>query len=641
MKRHYLVFIAICISSALYAQELAHKNDSTTKQEVIHYTPYYSQPVATAGTYVKSVADSNLFKFGPGIDVYNFLRGRVPNLVISPYVMLGPPGFRTEYYGMQAATVLVDGVPFNGAIGEYLNMSAWEYSSITASPSALALSFLDVPNKGIISLASRSGAGYKKLGVEFNSTPLAGVREFKTTNPGGGTSSITYQDWYWRNSIALLKDFGATDMRVSFSTMAPWMKPDEVGMKKPMSHFLNLNLGHKLGSQGEVRLLANTTLRPQSEKFNNPPTQWFPANEGYVDSKLLFLNLNLSGHYKFTDWLKVTAQTILTTQDSSYESQSTLIANRSTQKNDSQKRANLYLNFTKNIKGFAWSGFAGVQYQVLRTHRARTYLQNSGEFSHTFERTYASGGTSVTYKDLATLSAFIKAPLNGADSVNYSFSGTFNVASVVKVDWLTTAKVRAATGKNYFTNISSYPYQLFTDWQPLRAAIPVTSYEWGVDAGFFQNKLEIQITRFHEVLGYSPGSEIVIKGIEGALGYRLVGSGNSTLKTQLASAWMNEGNDFRGSVLIDYMYNNLFVSAMAERIALSSVFTNQRFTRLRDVTVGLSIRPEWLAQAGMQSIDVSLSARNIFDFGGESLNDFEVINFDFIKSYMGSLTIRF
>lgn len=636
-RRYSIFLIALVVS---YLQSVGQDSTSVKIESltaaVIQYTPYYSQSVNSAGTYVKVVQDSNLVKYNPGISVYNYLRGRVPNLVISPYAVLSAPGFRSEYYGTQAATVMVDGVPFNGVIGSYLNMNAWEYSSITASPSTLALAFLDLPSNGIINLTSKSGAGYKKLAIEFNTTPLVGVRELQG---GRGGNSVTYEDWHWSNSLALMKDFGDTDVRVSFNLLAPRVKPDLGGLKIPTSHYVNLNLGHRLGDRGEVRLITNSTLRPQSESYDRPATPSLPAESGRVESKLLFLNLNLTARYRFTNWLGLTAQTVLTAQDSSYEAQSSIINNRTTETSDGQKRANLHVTLNKKIKHFALTGFAGVQYLWLQTDRNRTFGQLSADFSQTFDRTYAAGGTSASYKDFANASVMVKVPLSESDETNYSVAGSVLFAQVIKLPWLSAGKIRGATGKNYFTDYSSYPYQQFNDSQPLGRTRPITSYEWGADFGFFQNKLEVQVTRFNDK--WSGAFEIVRKGVESSLAYSFVQRNSSTLKTQLITAWINEGNDFRGSVLVDYLYKNFFVSAMAERVSISYFFANQNFTRLRDLSVGFSLQPEWLTKANIRVINLSFSARNIYDFGGESLNDYEVVNFEFIKSYMGSLTIKF
>jgi hypothetical protein len=643
MKYSLVIFLLINKVVVFGQDSTSVKQTDSLRRAVVQYTPYYSQPLMTAGIYVQAVLDSNLYKFNQGISIYNFLRGRVPGLVISPYAVLSVPGFRSEYYGSQSATVLIDGVPFNSAIGGYLNMNAWEYSNITVSPSTNALAFLDLPNSGIISLTSKSGAGFKRPTVEFNSTPLAGWREVQ---PMGG-SKTTNKDWYVNNSLAFMQDFGAVDVRVSYNALKPWLSPSQYLVEEPMSHNLNLNLGHRLSNKGDIRLITNGTLRTQNDDYlreSNTNTPFpVPADTGRIQSKLGFLNVNLTARYQLNNWVRLTAQVALSAQDSSYEWRNTAYGIRTTEKQNGQKRASLYFNANKTLKqNITLSGFAGIQHTSIDTKRAQTANSSSADLTEGFNRTYLSGGSSLTYKDFVSTTTLVKLPVKEGDYANYSASGAFVFSQLLNLPALSHGKVRATIGKNHFTDYSSYPFQRYNfSFLPGRTT-PMVSFEWGTDIGLLQDRFQLNFSRYVDKweTGNALLSEFERKGVEVLAMYNLIQRSSSTLKTQVATAWTN-GDDFRGSLLVDYSYKNIFISAMSERLSLRSTFSDQSFTRLRDVTIGISLQPGWLSRLNVNAVQASLSAKNFYDFGDKNINDFESTTYYFSKSCVGSLTIKF
>jgi len=410
-----------------------------------------------------------------------------------------------------------------------------------------------------------------------------------------------------------------------------------------MSHYLNLNLGYKLGSKGEVRLITNGTLRTQNEDYEqeaNPPS---PADAGRIESKLNFLNVNLSARYQLSNWLRLTAQVALSTQDSSYELKSTAYGMRITEKQEGQKRASVYLNASKKLKQhLAVTGFAGIQHTSIDTKRTQTVDLSTADLDDAFTRTYLSSGTSLTYNGFVSTTALVKVPVEKNDYANYSVSGAFVFSQLLSLPVLSHGKVRATIGRNHFTDYSSYPFQRYDfSFLPDRTT-PVVSFEWGMDVGLLKDRFQLNFSRYVETweTGNALFPEIERKGIEVLGQYNLIQKSKSVLKTQVATAWIYE-DDFRGSLLVDYMFRNIYISAMAEKLSVHSVFTNQSFTRLRDVTIGVSLQPSWLSRLNVLAVQASLSAKNFYEFGSKNLYDFESTTYYFTKSYMGSLTIKF
>jgi hypothetical protein len=600
----------------------------TMRTNVVQVTPYFSQNLYTSGNYVKKIDDADLLRFSSGVNIFNVMRGQVPGLVISPYVVTDVPGFRYEYWNQKNASVLIDGIPFNASIADYLNFNASEFLTITAIPSANSLSFLDMPTTGAISLTSKSGEGFDKPTFEYNTNVLAGWEKHNSR-----TGSFTEKDWNLYNSLSYSQDFGKLDMRASYSAMNRWLKPGSI--KSPMSHFLKLNTGYKLGDRGEVRTIVSAMLRKR--EINYSPFS-MPAEVVNEELNQQFLTGNISAKYGLNNWLNVTGQISVSTHDSLFNRESTQFS-YSRHRKDGQVQANAYVVANGSIgSSMEIFGFAGVQHTTMKI----SLNDFTGTGEQRFERTYLSGGSEMGYKKYLFSNILLKVPVSQNDKLNYSISGSFVFSELFKNLSMTFGKLRGSFGKNHFTAYSSYPWQR-SAFIISRAMSPVISLEWGADFSFIDSRLLVSLIRFNDKWEVNfPGvSEIERKGFEGDVSYLFVRKPNATLKTGAVFSFIGD-DDFRGSLLAQLTRGRIFISIMAERVSITTLYTGtQSFTRLRDITIGQSIGQNLSSKYWLSQINVGISARNIYDFNGSISVDYERMNFDFIKSINVNISLEF
>lgn len=603
----------------------------TVETNVVQVTPYFAQNVHTSGIYVKKIDNPELLRFSSGVSIFNVLRGQVPGLVISPYVVTDVPGFRYEYYSQKSASVLIDGIPFNAAVADYLNFNASEISTITAIPQANSLSFLDLPTTGAISLTSKNGEGFDTPTFEYNTNLLAGWEERNTR-----TGSFTEKDWNLYNSLSYSQDFGKLDMRVSYGAMNRWLRP--ATFNYPMSHFLNLNTGYKLNDRGEVRAIVSATLRKRESNYTRAEiTSPFPIPADTINEELnqQFLIANISAKYNLNNWLRLTGQIAMSTHDSVFNRESTQLS-YSKHRKDGQVQANAYLVANKSIgSSIEVTGFAGVQHASMKL----SVGDFSGSGEQRFERTYLSGGSEIGYKKYLFTKLLLKVPVSQNDNLNYSLSGSFIFSELFKTLPMTSGKLRGSYGRNHFTDYSTYPWQR-SAFIVSRSISLVTSLEWGADFSFVDKRLLVSLTRFNDKWDVDFPGVLEQKGFEGDVSYLLVRKPNSNLKTGAVFSFFGD-DDFRGSLLAQLTKGKNFISIMVERVSITMFSDSQSFTRLRDISIGHSIGNDQSSKSWLNQIDIGISARNIYDFNNSRFADYEQQTFDFIKSININISLKF
>lgn len=629
MRSFLLSIIFVGTQFLIKAQDTTRvvQND-TVRAKLVQVTPYYSQDLHISTNYLKNIDDADLLGFSSGVSIFNALRGQIPGLVISPCVITGVPGFRYEYYSRKNAAVLLDGIPFNASIADYLNFNASEFSAITALPSPNSLSFLDLPTTGAISLTSKNGEGFGKPTFEYNTNLLAGWEEFNT--PIGTFREKKY--WNLYNSLSYSQDFGKLDMRASYSAMNRWVNPGSI--KSPMSHFLKINTGYKLSDRGEIRTIVSAMLRKRELSYNP-----FSMPSEIVNEELnqRFLTGNISAKYGLNNWLKLTGQVSFSAHDSLFNRESSQYS-FSKRRKDGQVQANAYLVAIGSMESsMKISGFAGIQHTNMRL----TLRDFTGTGKQPFERTYLSGGSEIGYKKYLFTKLLLKVPVSKNDKLNYSVSGSFVFSELFKNLSIFSGKIRASFGKNHFTADSSYPWQRST-FILSRSILPVTSLEWGADFSFIQERFSVSVTRFVDKWEVNPPRVITLekKGFEGDVSYLLIRKPKSNLKTGAVFSFFGD-SDFRGSLLAQLTKNKSFVNVIVERVSITTWHDSQSFTRLREVTVGQNISGGFLEKTWLKHINLGISARNIYDFQASQLSDYEELDFDFIKSIHLNLTMVF
>jgi hypothetical protein len=621
--------LVVTFSTLSYAQDSVRiALPDSTQRKSIAVTPYYKQEIRSSGSYIKKIEDADLLRFSSGLSIFNVLRGQVPGLVISPYAVMAVPGFRYEYWSQKNASVLIDGIPFNASITSYLNFNASEFSTIAAIPSANSLSFLDLPTTGAISLTSKSGEGYDKPAFEYNTNVLAGWEEVNSR-----TGSFTEKDWNLYNTLSYSQDFGRLDMRASYSAMNSWLKPGSI--KSPMSHFLKLNAGYKLGDQGEVRTIVSALLRKREISYS--PFS-MPAEVVNEELNQRFLTGNISAKYGLNDWLTVTGQISVSTHDSLFNRESSQFS-YSRHRKDGQVQANTYIVANRSTGSpVEISGFAGVQHTIMKI----SLNDFTGTGEQRFGRTYLSGGSEIGYKKYLFTNMLLKVPVSQNDKLNYSISGSFVFSELFKNLPMTFGKARGSFGRNHFTDYATYPWQR-SAFIISRSLVPVTSLEWGADFSFVDNRLLVSLIRFNDKWEVNfPGiSEIERKGFEGDVSYLFVRKPNANLKTGAVFSFIND-DDFRGSLLVQLTRGRSFISIMAERVSITTLYTGtQSFTRLRDITIGQSIGQDLSSKYWLSQINIGICARNVYDFNSSRFTDYEQQNFAFIKSVNVNISLEF
>ncbi|QLH31168.1 MAG: hypothetical protein HWD62_00830 [Cyclobacteriaceae bacterium] len=89
------------------------------------------------------------------------MRGQIPGLTTPSYApSANASGLRTGPFPfVDDALLIIDGIPFNNNIGNYLNLNTFDFSSISAFSNTNALNFLGGVNSGAFVLTSKTGEG--------------------------------------------------------------------------------------------------------------------------------------------------------------------------------------------------------------------------------------------------------------------------------------------------------------------------------------------------------------------------------------------------------------------------------------------------------------------------------------------------
>lgn len=643
------------------------KRDSVKK---IVYSPYYSQSISTSTSYAKMVDSKYLLKLSAGINIFNALRGQALSIFIPAYVAnASSVGLRTGYLGsIRDANVIVDGVPFGSAIGNYQNLNAFEYSSIATVNSPNATLFMNGSNSGSFVITSKTGEGYKKPLFEVNSFVTKGWRE--VSGRGGSTQD---NDWYYSNSFAYSQDYGAVDLRVSYNLLN---RSSDLQKYIPNQHNLKINAGVNVG-KFSARVLVDGSYRiqdityPASTDFLGRPTP--PIHNSYHEN---FLQSNLALKYQINRWLKLSSQIVFSQRDSLFtRSINQDVASK--QVNDNRDLVNFFVNADRKIGlRFGIGAFAGIQFTALKRGELgkQTMAGIRSELSKksTWSAPHFVYGITTNYLNFVFLEfmqrratyTWSAIPNDYATPSDYALGTSFIFSKLWSPTFLSFGKIRINTGEFEALPLYGYPAENFST--VLVMAYATKGTEVGLDLSLFKNKVSAAFNYFVKDQSY-PASPTIVNvlerrfniGWEAELRFEIFKKKNTQLEMGL---WMtsrqekyqirsgssttttNYSRPFRrDGASVSWSWNQLVLSALAESLTINDAITSSSFIKLRDVSLGCNFPKNWIKKMRLKEVFLSLSGRNLYVFESTAVDfeDFYSFNQGFQKSISANLLLSF
>ncbi len=634
---------------------LSYTQDSTrvalpdsTQHKSIAVTPYFEQGIRSLGSYVKKIEDADILRFSLGVNIFNVLRGQIPGLTIPSYASsANASGLRTGPFPfVNDALLIIDGVPFNNNICNYLNLNTFDFSSISAFSNTNALNFLGGINSGAFVLTSKTGEGVVEPLFEFSAYATRGWDEIPNAPAGQPDKN---GEWYIANAFAYSQDFGAVDTRVSYTLQKKFFQ----SYGEPYIHNLKLNTGLVASEKFDVRMFVDGRY---SRFEDTVPASGRPGttdtNETASD---FFTNGNLIARYKFTNWLAVTSQLTLSHNNSNTERTGTDWG-LSTATTNSRKLASFFLTGSKQVsKNISLSAFTGLQYvqQDIKQFQSR-YGPPLGELENktTWKDEIPTFITqaSVNYQDVFVMSSHYKSGTHNQDNNDgdqataYSISSSFLFSKLMGKSVMNFGKVRTSLGEHTVVAFNNYPV-LNTDYYslPINKQNPyeVKNFEIGLDAGFLDSRLLVTVNYFQNHDSYALPEFVILAiekysntGWEADIRFKPINKGSLPFETGLVLSRTRsrfyerngEGATSKPFLRVGW-FNQLKFKSVVLTALIESVnnytgydsntgFTDTSFTKLRDISIGIRLPNMLFVGKASQDAILSLSGRNLIKFGG-------------------------
>lgn len=612
----------------------------TMETNIVQVTPYFSQKLYTSGNYVKKIVDADLLRFSSGVSIFNALRGQVPGLAVPSYFNdASASGIRTGPYLLtNDALVVIDGIPFNNYIGHYLNLNAFDFTSISAFSNTNALNFLGGVNSGAFVLASKTGEGISEPMVEFNAYATYGWDEVVNGQTGQTDKN---GEWYLANAIAYSQDFGAIDTRISYTSQKKFFQT----YGEPYIHNLKVNTGLVANDKFDVRLIVDGRYSRYTDFI---PADGRPgATDTDVTSTDFFANGNLIARYKLTDWLTVISQLSLSQYKSDTERKGPDWVLHSKADN-SRQQANFFLNASKKVGSkLDISGFTGIQYakQNIDEFQSR-YGPPTGELENEInwedKNPALLARVSVNYRDLLILSSHYKSGthtnfVNDKGRANvYSVSSSFVFSELIGKSVLSFGKFRTSFGSHTVVPFNSYPI-LDLDYSSLPngpSQYDVDNFESGLDFGFMNSRLLISVNYFHNQETYdlpviNAIDRYLNKGWETEIRYKSVQKTTASFESGLVLSnskskfdQKNSEGEFSKPFLRTSLFSKVKFRSIVGSIVIESVsnytgysantgFIESSFAKIRDVSLGIRLPEMWFVGSISKGATLSVSGRNL------------------------------
>lgn len=586
---------------------------------------YVDIDTKTSSSYIRKFNHSETLGTSSGVSIFNALRGRVPGLTIPAYFDLAnASGLRTGSSTLAYdALIVMDGIAFNNDIGSYLNLNAFDYSSISAFSNTSALNFLGGANSGAFVLTSKSGKDITKPLFEFNSYSTYGWEDIQ--NPFTG-QNVKASEWHLTNSIAYSHDYGKVDTRISYTLQKKFYQD----FGEPFKHYLKVNTGFVASPRFDLRLIVDGRYSSYEDLI--PPASSSSKLETYISG-------NLMARYKLSDWFFLTSQI---GAGSFHESKTVAGQNYGTEIYTSNgfKQANLLINWLKRSRTVKFSGFAG--YQLYSQSIDKSGLGNS-----TWEDNYPYflGQASLTVDNRYGLSAHFRNGSHDGDNGDDPASASSVGASLLFGDWfgLSLGKLRANIGSHTVVLQGSYPNpENQRQVLPSSNVYDVNNFETGLDLGFLSSRILTTLNYYQNSENYFPynptngnsRTKYSTSGYEADLRYEAVKNdltqfqmgvivSNSTSIIDIDGVSRPESKPyFRLGWLNSLKFKAVQMGMLIESVenftgyASNTGFVDASFVILRDVS--LSVRLPGTTLLGLETTSMTLSVvgRNLTKFGG-------------------------
>lgn len=642
MRNFATFFLIALIPVCVYSQDSVRVVEIDTLSTV-SIGLYGNLDVKTSSHYVRKFNYAEILNSSSGVSIFNALRGRVPGLTIPAYFELAnASGLRTGPFTFAYdALLVIDGLPFNNDIGSYLNLNAFDYSSIAAFSSTSALNFLGGANSGAFVLTSKSGKDITKPSYEFNSYATYGWETI--TNPLSG-QNVDVNEWNLTNSFAYSQDYGKIDTRISYTLQ----KKLYLDFGEPFIHYLKANTGLVASHNFDLRLIVDGRYSSSDDTI---PLVGPPPSSANASKSETYLGGNLMGKYRISDNIFLTSQIGV----GSYH-----LSNKTTGQSYGQEantsngftQANLLVNGLKRIGKVNLSGFAGYQWykQSIETDG----LSYGGPFPGSAESKwvdnypYVLGQASLTVDDRFGLSWHFRNGSHDGDNGNSPASANSVGASLLFGDWLgfsflNFAKLRANLGSHTVVLLGNYPNpenqrDIFpaTRWYPY----DVNNAEAGLDLGFLASRLNMTLNFYQNVETYSVhnSSNDITKystsGYEVDLRYEALRNdktqfqsgivmSNSISQFEVDGVNRPESKPYlRWGWSNSFKFKSLQLSFLIESVknftgyASNTGFVDASFTVLRDASLSVKLPVTTLFGLQTSSMTLSIVGRNLTKFGG-------------------------
>ena len=677
LKTYLTITVLFVLCKELQAQDSTRvQAKDTLADNSIKVSPYFSYNVGNSGAYLKRIDDRKLLKLSSGVSSFNALRGNVPGLTIpADFASAHFSGMRTgSSQFINDALVVIDGIPTNNYIGNYINLNTFDFSSITSFSNTNSLSFLGGANSGVFVLNTKNGEGITKPLIEFNSFVTQGSREIPGTQISPSTK---YTEWFVNNAISFSQDFGVVDTRISYTLQ----KQPDVMEGPPYYHNLKINTGFDVGERLDIRLVVDGRLAKEKESFQEE----FPlTGNGERNLGRKLFSANLLVRYELLNWLGVSAQGLMST----HESTSKFSGSNTKVERDidySRTYASIYLDVKKQVlNAFNISGFFGISDSKQNINDYRLSLTPifglvTADDSWELNEQNLVGHASFSYHNILHLSGHWKSgdygDLNKKEGSSSATSGSFAFifSELLPKSFMSLGKLRASAGTHQVIPFLTYPVLDNEDQSdyvlPEQKTRPydVNNLESGLDVGFFDSRLLFTFNYFQNVEtyqlpanAYQPITKYFNKGWEVELRYWPVRKKNFSFETAILlsntnskyerlNASPSEGKPFLVTRWFNYAtYKSLTATLLFEAVdnytgyASNTGNEDVSFTKLREVSLGFNLPPSWFVNSFINGGSFSLTGRNLIVLGGSDRDyELEFTRSLFQKSVSGSLSLTF
>jgi len=642
-----LVILNCLISFDLYAQQISHKRViDLTLLDTIKISPFHYQDKNTRINYSKIIADSSVLQQSSGISILNSLRGQVPGLMLSPYIRNYPANFRGRNLEM-----IVDGAPFNSLIMNYYNFNSFDFSDITFLSNRTTHSFIDSQNSGAIVLSSKSGSGYTKPTIEFNS--YGTYAWWKGIGIGSVITSKPLEDYLLSNSIAFMNDFGLIDLRVSYNNHATLIDPEKRLIRSPLLHNIKLNIGAEVKDKFVIRFILNSQLNKYKSDYLIE-SDLFPDDTISDKGHQKFLYGNLIAKYKVFDWLSLTSQVTISrgVSSSSFTQIEAIASNsqrliRESDKNERRATENIFFDAHKLIgKKIILKNFTGLQFIQQQADKFWSVRNTFGEIFDKPKRSVNSSSivTGLTLQDidLWNVNVSYRNTIYSDDfessknrTSNYSFGSSFIFSDLIKSKIFSFGRIRA----NFCSTIAQ-PIMRFS-WLDLdlnNVSVNETnkSFEAGADVLSANSKIGISFNYFKDKFNNKNWDNYINEGDVMAISFLTEDQWSNKgweadikldlFKNEIVNyhlGFLFSSQRFRGendlnfsNRVISYSVNNQFIfKSFTLSLLVDALDRNSRiessFIKLRDLSIYYKIPISGLI---LEEAYFSMSGRNLYVF---------------------------